>query len=586
MKNFKSSNTFFIIMISILLLVLPDAGDTQIPQTVSYQGYLTDAGTGDPVDTAGGTLDVQFSIYNVLSGGSALWTDMQAVTVSQGVYSVTFSGLGGLAFDAQYYLEVAVDEDSSGTIEAAEILTPREPFTAVPYALNAERVDGQDASDFAASVHNHAGSDITSGTVAEAQIDPAIARDAELTWGNLSGIPAGFVDDVDNDTTYSAGTGLDLTGTTFSVLVPLNLSGSLSNEGLLSGTNSNSNGRGVYGEANGGSGTGVWGETSGINGRGVVGNASNSGDGNNIGGWFYAHGTTGRGVNAEASGTNGIGVWGRAANSSDVSNIGVYGQADGTYGIGVYGGAGASVGTNGNYGGWFEANGGAGWGVYAKSHGTNGIGIYGHALNGGVGGYFNSEGGYGLIVQNGNVGIGTTSPSGTLEVARDQVPTGILATGYRDLFSAGVFTGRKARGTMASPTAVQTDDILATFGGYGYGTNGWPAAGNTAVKARMQIVAAQNWTDTAQGAYINFITTPIGSTSRSEAMRISDSGKVGIGTTSPQSELQVNGYTQLALTSGAPPSADCDSASERGRMKVDNAAGLLYICVDSGWLSK
>ena len=67
---------------------------------------------------------------------------------------------------------------------------------------------------------------------------------------------------------------------------------------------------------------------------------------------------------------------------------------------------------------------------------------------------------------------------------------------------------------------------------------------------------------------------------------LTPTGNVGIGTTTPQSALQVSGYTQLDLTTGAPPAADCDQASERGRMKVDSAAGLLYICVDSGWVAK
>lgn len=71
-----------------------------------------------------------------------------------------------------------------------------------------------------------------------------------------------------------------------------------------------------------------------------------------------------------------------------------------------------------------------------------------------------------------------------------------------------------------------------------------------------------------------------------EVLKVESNGNVGIGTSTPQSALQVNGYTQLALTAGAPPSADCDDASERGRMKVDNGAGLLYICVDSGWVAK
>ena len=35
-------------------------------------------------------------------------------------------------------------------------------------------------------------------------------------WSGLTGVPAGFADGVDNDTTYSAGTGLTLSGTTFS----------------------------------------------------------------------------------------------------------------------------------------------------------------------------------------------------------------------------------------------------------------------------------------------------------------------------------------------------------------------------------
>ncbi|MBI1744447.1 hypothetical protein HYR54_15470 [Candidatus Acetothermia bacterium] len=50
--------------------------------------------------------------------------------------------------------------------------------------------------------------------------------------------------------------------------------------------------------------------------------------------------------------------------------------------------------------------------------------------------------------------------------------------------------------------------------------------------------------------------------------------------------VEVTGYFKAGSTSGAPPAADCDEASERGRMKVDSAAGLLYICVDTGWISK
>ncbi|MBI5415515.1 MAG: hypothetical protein HZA29_01740 [Candidatus Omnitrophica bacterium] len=64
-------------------------------------------------------------------------------------------------------------------------------------------------------------------------------------------------------------------------------------------------------------------------------------------------------------------------------------------------------------------------------------------------------------------------------------------------------------------------------------------------------------------------------------------GNIGIGTNSPQSRLQVNGYIQLAtIQGGSPPAADCDSAGETGRMEFDAANNLLYICGNAGWIIK
>ncbi len=57
---------------------------------------------------------------------------------------------------------------------------------------------------------------------------------ALITWGNLQGKPAGFADGTDNDTTYSAGTGLTLNGTTFSLTSPAWLLGG--NAGTTAGT--------------------------------------------------------------------------------------------------------------------------------------------------------------------------------------------------------------------------------------------------------------------------------------------------------------------------------------------------------------
>jgi len=76
---------------------------------------------------------------------------------------------------------------------------------------------------------------------------------------------------------------------------------------------------------------------------------------------------------------------------------------------------------------------------------------------------------------------------------------------------------------------------------------------------------------------IGFITAGV------SRMTLSADGNIGINTGNPQSALQINGYTQLGLTTVVPPSADCDNATEYGRMKVDSANSYLYVCVVGGW---
>ena len=58
-------------------------------------------------------------------------------------------------------------------------------------------------------------------------------------------------------------------------------------------------------------------------------------------------------------------------------------------------------------------------------------------------------------------------------------------------------------------------------------------------------------------------------------------------------EVRVNGnlktaggYLQVDTTAGAPAAADCDATAERGRMKLDPASNTLYVCANSGWVTK
>jgi hypothetical protein len=62
----------------------------------------------------------------------------------------------------------------------------------------------------------------------------------------------------------------------------------------------------------------------------------------------------------------------------------------------------------------------------------------------------------------------------------------------------GLVAGRTARGTVVSPTATQNNDVLMRMTGNGWGTTGFAPLG----VARIDIVATENYTDSARGSKI------------------------------------------------------------------------------------
>src|SRR5262245_11759103 len=70
---------FAMLMLGVVVSARAWAG---VPQLITEQGRLLDA-TGAPVT---GTVSLAFSIYDVPTGGTALWTETQSATLDDGYF--------------------------------------------------------------------------------------------------------------------------------------------------------------------------------------------------------------------------------------------------------------------------------------------------------------------------------------------------------------------------------------------------------------------------------------------------------------------------------------------------------------------
>ena len=149
----------------------------------------------------------------------------------------------------------------------------------------------------------------------------------------------------------------------------------------------------------------------------------------------------------------------------------------------------------------------------------------------------------------------TTTPTSALPAGTDLYIVGANAANTRitqDAYGTGnyaAYTGRQARGTAASPTASQTDDILVEVTGRGYGATGF----STQSVVRIDLEAAENFTDTAQGTYISFHTSALGTTSPNERFRIGPSGQFSI-TSGGTPNYGTSGYSLVSGGASAAPS--------------------------------
>jgi hypothetical protein len=79
--------------------------------------------------------------------------------------------------------------------------------------------------------------------------------------------------------------------------------------------------------------------------------------------------------------------------------------------------------------------------------------------------------------------------------------------------------GGRARGTSTTPTAVQTNDGLASFNGFGHNGTDW-----TPTRGGMYIYAAEDWGLLANGTYITWRGAATGTTTVTEWARLQSTG--------------------------------------------------------------
>jgi hypothetical protein len=124
---------------SAVCLIIGSRASATVPPYLTEQGRLLDS-TGAPVT---GATSFVFSLYSAATGGTAIWTETQSLTLDSGFFTAqlgsvtkipagTFATAAGSSENLYLGIEVGTDPE----------LSPRQPLTSVPYAFVADNAIG------------------------------------------------------------------------------------------------------------------------------------------------------------------------------------------------------------------------------------------------------------------------------------------------------------------------------------------------------------------------------------------------------------------------------------------------------------
>lgn len=176
-----------------------------------------------------------------------------------------------------------------------------------------------------------------------------------------------------------------------------------------------------------------------------------------------------------------------------------------------------------------------------------------------------------VIDSTGEVGIGTNNPQTLLHVSSDAGTSLMLQGASATAASTPNLSTRRSRGTVASPTVVQTGDYLFELHAHGYNDDaaGYQDGGMITIEVDGEPATGADTSD--MPGRIALWTTPDGSSTAVERMRIDNAGNVGIGTSAAASILHIAQNAQTQFTIEAASAA----AGDEGEIEIRRARGTL-----------
>ena len=413
------------------LLLSAAAAHAGVPTTLNYQGRMRNLSGGAPV-TDSASNSATFRLYTVLSGGSPIWAETQTgVSSVSGLFNVVLGSVTPLnvPFDQPYYLEVVWNSPS-------EVLSPRSPLTAGPYAFTAKSLE----LPFNGTANNNgAGLSITASSASPAASaiygnNFSIAPTAAFFNGgggsplklNALSFPSNVGTSGQVLTTDGVSTMSWASAAAAAAPLSLTTTGTAS---ALSAFNSGG-GAGVYGQSSLAGGYGVWGKSTvagapAVQADGVdVGLSATSSSGpavygrNNAGGGFQPGALFEvQGTNHAVEGRNSFtGSKGTLAGDLTLGTTGVFGQSGNTAGKGVSG------------------------------LGIQGVGVQGSGLTG-VAGVLTMSAGIGVLADNGGFANGLALKV----IGPSQFGGGSVTFAAHVDFSGSTITGWNVPATVAAP---------------------------------------------------------------------------------------------------------------------------------------